>query len=66
MKYALLRRQNNEIDKLISKGGNVNQIDNKGRNLLHHAVNLSSASSDATFETEQFLIDKGVELNLID
>jgi ankyrin repeat protein len=27
---------------------------------------MSSATADATFETEQFLIDKGVELNLRD
>jgi ankyrin repeat protein len=27
---------------------------------------MSSASADATFETEQFLIDRGIELNLID
>ena len=34
--------------------------------MLHHAVNMSSATADATFETEQFLIDRGVELNLRD
>jgi ankyrin repeat protein len=27
---------------------------------------MSSATADATFETEQFLIDKGVNLNLRD
>ena len=66
LKYALIRRQNSEIENLVGKGANINQIDNKGRNLLHHAVNMSSATADATFETEQFLIDRGVELNLID
>ena len=33
---------------------------------MHHAINISSATSDATFETEQFLIDRGVEINLRD
>jgi ankyrin repeat protein len=66
LKYALIRRSNDEIQKLIDNGGNINQIDNKGRNLLHHAVNMSSATADATFETEQFLIDKGININLRD
>lgn len=66
LKYALIRRENDEIQKLLDRGANINQIDNKGRNLLHHAVNMSSATADATFETEQFLIDRGVELNLRD
>jgi hypothetical protein len=52
LKYALIRRENNEIENLLDRGGNINQIDNKGRNLLHHAVNMSSATADATFETE--------------
>jgi ankyrin repeat protein len=34
--------------------------------LLHHAVNLSSATADATFETEQTLIDLGININLRD
>jgi len=34
--------------------------------LLHHAVNMSSATADATFETEQLLIDLGVNINLRD
>jgi ankyrin repeat protein len=51
---------------LIEKGADVNQIDNKGRNLLHHAVNMSAATADATFETEQLLIDLGVNINLRD
>lgn len=66
LKYALLRRDNPGITLLLEKGANINQIDNKGRNLLHHAVNMSSATADATFETEQFLIDHHVELNLRD
>jgi ankyrin repeat protein len=51
---------------LLERGANINQIDNKGRNLLHHAINMSSATADATFETEQFLIDNGVDINLKD
>ncbi len=52
LKYALIRRQNNSIQKLLDLGANINQIDNGGRNLLHHAINMSSATADATFETE--------------
>lgn len=66
LKYALIRRQNNSIQKLLDLGANINQVDNKGRNLLHHAINMSSATADATFETEQFLIDRGVNINLKD
>ena len=66
LKYALIRRQNASIQKLLDNGANINQIDNKGRNLLHHAINMSSATADATFETEQFLIERGVNINLID
>lgn len=66
LKYALIRRQNNSIQKLLDLGANINQIDNKGRNLLHHAINMSSATADATFETEAFLIERGVDINLRD
>ena len=51
---------------MLDLGANINQIDNKGRNLLHHAINMSSATADATFETEQFLIERGVNINLRD
>lgn len=66
LKYALIRRQDDEIKRLVNRGANINQIDTKGRNLLHHAVNMSSSTADATFETEQTLIDLGVEVNLRD
>jgi len=66
LKYALIRRDQTQIEQLIKRGADINQIDNKGRNLLHHAVNMSSASADATFESEQQLIDFGVNINLKD
>jgi hypothetical protein len=54
LKYALIRRSEEQIHNLVTKHkANINLIDTKGRNLLHHAVNMSSASADATFETEQ-------------
>jgi len=64
LKYALIRRSGPQIEKLyrIYKA-NVNLLDKKGRNLLHHAVNLSSATADATFEIEQQIIDMGVAIN---
>ena len=34
--------------------------------MLHHAINMSSATADATFETELFLIENGVNINLRD
>ena len=66
LKYALIRRESKEIEKLVGLGADINQVDTKGRNLLHHAVNMSSATADATFETEQLLIDLGINLNLRD
>ena len=66
LKYALIRRENEEVQRLVKEGGNINLIDNKGRNLLHHAINMSSATADASFETEQILIDLGVDINLVD
>ena len=52
LKYALIRRNGDEIDRLVKAGANINQIDHKGRNLLHTAINMSSATVDATFESE--------------
>ena len=34
--------------------------------MLHHAINMSSSTSDVTFETEQLLIDLGIDFNLKD
>lgn len=67
LKYAMIRRSDGEINKLAKQyKANVNQVDGKGRNLLHHAVNLSSATADATFDTEQTLLDLGINVNLRD
>ena len=67
LKYALIRREEETIAWLVKEhGANVNQIDTKGRNLLHHAVNMASASADATFDAEQQLIDLGININLRD
>ena len=48
---------------LVQKGADINQIDHLGRNLLHEAVKMSSATADATFETEQLIINLGVKVN---
>lgn len=63
LKIALVRRKNEEITRLCSVGADINLCDNKGRNLLHEAINMSSAGADATFETEQLLIDLGIDIN---
>lgn len=63
LKIALIRRKNDEIKRLCSVGADIKLCDNKGRNLLHEAINMSSAGADATFETEQILIDLGVDIN---
>lgn len=53
LKYALIRRDGEAIEQLVNKHkANINQLDGRKRNCLHHAVNMSSASADATFETE--------------
>ena len=67
LKYAMVRRSDKEIVKLVKTySANINQVDGKGRNLLHHAVNLSSATADASFDTEQTLLDLGININLRD
>ena len=63
LKIALIRREDAEIKRLVDLGADINQIDPKGRNLLHFAINMSSATADATFEIEQQLIDLGVDIN---
>ena len=67
LKYALIRRDNDTITTLVSTHhANINQIDPKGRNLLHHAINMSSASSDATFDSESHLLSLSISLNHLD
>jgi ankyrin repeat protein len=67
LKYALIKRDDAAITHLVEKlGADINHIDHKGRNLLHHAINMSSASADASFETEAVLIDHGININLRD
>jgi ankyrin repeat protein len=50
--YATIRRDNDEIERLVKVGADINKVNHKGRNLLHVSINMSSASVDATFETE--------------
>ena len=53
LKYALIRRDGPQIDELVKQyKADINLLDNKQRNCLHHAVNMSSATADATFESE--------------
>lgn len=58
-----MRRNNEEIKRLVGIGADINLVDNNGRNVLHEAINMSSAGADATFETEQILIDLGIDIN---
>lgn len=39
LKYALLNKNIPELEKLIERCADINLIDFKGRNLLHHAIN---------------------------
>jgi ankyrin repeat protein len=66
LKIALIRREEEEIKRLVKEGADINQRDQKERNLLHFAINMSSATADATFEIEQLLIDLGVDVNARD
>jgi ankyrin repeat protein len=61
--YATIRRDNDEIERLVKAGADINKVNHKGRNLLHVSINMSSASVDATFETEQLLIELGININ---
>ena len=64
LKYALIRREGDSIRELVQHyKADINWLDGKKRNCLHHAVNMSSATADATFETEQLLIELGVNIN---
>lgn len=64
LKYAVIRREGPEIASLVGQhGADINQVDGHGRNLLHHAINMSSATADATFDIERQLIGLGIELN---
>ena len=67
LKIAFFVRKDIEgTEILLKRGANLNSIDSKGRNLLHHIINRSSASADASFEDERFLIKKGINCNLKD
>lgn len=63
LKYALIRRDEAQISNLVKNKADINLVDKKMRNCLHHAVNMSSSSADATFETEQLLIELGININ---
>jgi len=63
LQHAFNRKQYNEIGRLVGIGADINLTDTKGRTLLHQAVNMSSATADASFETEQLLIDLGININ---
>jgi len=66
LKEACIRTNQPEIEKLVQHGADINKRDHKNRNILHFAINQSSASSDATFEMEQLIISLGVDINCVD
>jgi len=51
---------------LIKHGADVNFPDKKQRTALHHAINHSSASGDATFDTEHLLLKNSADVNAVD
>lgn len=44
LKYNLIRRNEKDLEKHFLKGANINTIDNRGRNMLYHTINISSAT----------------------
>ena len=52
LKIALLRKDMPTVRHLMSRGADINLVDKRGRNLLHFAINMSSAAADANFEIE--------------
>ena len=50
----------------MNLGADPNFTDKNKRTALHHAVNCSNSSADASFEMEQALIKHGARADLVD
>jgi ankyrin repeat protein len=61
-------KQNNlpNVKTLLALGADPNFIDADARTCLHHAVNVSQSTADASFELEQMLIRGGARANVRD
>ena len=70
LKSVFLNHSFEEFKKFIQKSRqltnktiDINKEDNKGRNLLHFAMNNSTDSIESSFDSHAFLIEQGVDIN---
>lgn len=54
------------VEKVLQLGASPNFKDSLGRNSLHWALNYADPGSNASFEIEALLIEKGTEINSCD
>lgn len=66
---AILRRNKEDINLLIEKGAQINQVDNDERNYVHKEIinivrpkNVKDINS-GTFDFIQFIAEKGADIN---
>lgn len=58
-------RDKRKLQALLEKGCEVNQVDHRGRNALHWAVN-NNVGIDSDFSVEEMLIERGIDMNCRD
>ena len=64
--YWINQKNIKNAEFLLRIGADPNFADNKGRNALHHAVNMANADADASFEMESLLLKYGADINRLD
>lgn len=66
LQLAIKSKDISKVEKLLELGASPNFKDLYNRNSLHQALTYSESGSDASFEIENLLIEKGAEINCTD
>ena len=66
LNYCVQNGKHSAVEDFLKLHANPNFKDKKDRNSLHHAVNTSSSSADASFEMENLLIRHSADINAKD
>ena len=66
LKYWIKQKNLEAVERLLELGASPNYKDLELRTSLHHAVNMSTADANATFEMEELLINYKASMNEID